>query len=251
MFQKSVWEKEYQTPLLVTGGLEPQNDFKRFIKWLRKDRKLSLEGLRVLDLGSGLGKNAIFLAERGAVVTGMEISEKAIEIALERARQVNIHVIIIPEEISMYLDSDSHGNDTLGVVTFLHADIGALYPFKDNSFNLVLDVISSNSLNEKGREVYIKEVQRVLKSGGYFFVRALAKDGDKNAENLLTLHPGKEKDTYIMPELGLTERVFSKEDFAATYSKYFTIEQLLKKSGYAIFKDKPYKRNYWLGYMQK
>lgn len=227
MSQESVWEREYENPQLVTGGTEPQGDVKRFIKWLRKDQKRALEGLRVLDLGSGLGKNAIFLAERGAIVTGLEISPKAIGTAEQRAEDAGVEV------------------------EFLLHDIGSHYSFNDASFDVALDIMSSNSLDEKGRAVYLKEADRVLKPGGYVFVRLLCKDGDKNAENLLRDHPGKEKDTYVMPGLKLTERVFSKEDFTTLYSKYFKIIKLERKSGYAQFAGRVYKRNYWVGYMQK
>lgn len=107
--------------------------------------------------------------------------------------------------------------------------------------------MSSNSLNEAEREIYLQEVSRVLKPGGHFFVRGLCKDGDKNAKNLIKLSPGKEHDTYINQDMNLVERVFSKEDFIETYSKYFEIQQLIKKTNYAEFKGQSYKRNYWLG----
>lgn len=265
MSQESIWEKEYHNPQLVTGSTEPQNDFKRFVKWLKKTRETSLEDLRVLDLGSGLGKNAIFLAERGAHVVGMEISKKAIEVATVRARNNSIpstpssqiYLGIHPKhykEGNATVDSDIRQNDTevlTGSISFLHADIGSPYAFADSSFDLVLDIMSSNSLDEQGRSVYLKEVNRVLKSEGYFFVRTLARDGDKNAENLLRNHPGKEKDTYVMPELNLIEHVFSTAYFTQMYEKCFTILKLETKYGYAQFKGRVFKRNYLLAYMQK
>lgn len=65
MTQYKVWESEYKNPKLITASDQPQLDFKHFIKWLRKTQHVDLEGLRVLDLGSGTGKNSIFSAERG------------------------------------------------------------------------------------------------------------------------------------------------------------------------------------------
>jgi SAM-dependent methyltransferase len=112
-------------------------------------------------------------------------------------------------------------------------------------------VTSSNSLDEKGRATYISEVSRVLRPGGYFFVRALAKDGNKNVKNLLKTNPGREYDTYIMPEIGLTERVFSREDFIKMYGQFFKILNLEKKTSYSTFNDRIYKRDYWLAYMKK
>jgi hypothetical protein len=115
----------------------------------------------------------------------------------------------------------------------------------------VLDVTSSNSLSEGERSIYLSETNRVLKNGGYFFVKALCRDGDTNAKYLLKNFPGKEKDTYIMPELGVTERVWSKEDFIIAYEKYFTILNLEKKTIYSRMNNRVYKRNFWVAYLKK
>ncbi|MDQ5970412.1 MAG: hypothetical protein QG603_189, partial [Patescibacteria group bacterium] len=157
MAQFSTWEEEYQDPKLVTKKAEPQNDTLRFFKYLKKEAQLELSNLNVLDLGSGTGRNANYLAELGNMVVGLEISNTAIDIAVERAKILNIQKN----------------------VKYLKQSIGVKYPFADEYFDLVLDVTSSNSLNEKERGVYLREVQRTLKNGGYFFVRALCKDADK------------------------------------------------------------------------
>ncbi len=227
MPQTDAWEREYRNPKLVTKKAEPQNDVKRFLKWLKKEQGVALEHLHVLDLGCGTGRNANYLAELGCIVTGFEISSTALRIAQERATE-------------------------LGVSPSYHLrSIGAPYQLSDDSIDLALDVTSSNSLNEHERSVYLTETARVLKTGGYIFVRALCKEGDANVKELLKRNPGSEYDTYVNTQMGLTERVFSREDFVATYSPLFSIEHLEKKSGYAHFNGRIYKRNYWLAYLKK
>lgn len=227
MPQEFVWEREYKTPQLLTKKAEPQTDTKNFLKFLRKTENVELKDLCVLDLGSGTGRNGNYIAKFGNKVIGLEISTTAVKLAKERA-------------------------EFLGVdATYKLGDFGSKFQFEDNYFDVVLDVISSNSLNEAERVIYLSEVSRVLKPGGYFFVRTLCKDGDKNAKNLLKDSPGKEHDTYINKDMGLTERVFSREDFVAMYEKYFKILRLMVKSNYTRFKGQPYKRNYWLAYMKK
>jgi len=227
MAQRNEWEKEYQDSKLVTSSQEPQNDFKRYYKFLKKVENVDFEGLRVLDLGCGTGKNSIFLAERGAICTGLEISETALKLGQQRARENNLFV------------------------TFLNKSFGDTLPFEDSSFDLVLDIMSSNSLTENERKTYLKETSRVLAPGGHFFVRLLALDADKNAQTLLKTHPGKEPGTYRLPEVGVTERVLTKQEFIDYYSPYFTILKLEKKSGYAHVGDRLFKRNYWIAYLQK
>jgi SAM-dependent methyltransferase len=136
-------------------------------------------------------------------------------------------------------------------VDYRLGDIGAPYAIDDESIDVILDVTSSNALDEKGREVYLKESHRVLKAGGYMFVRALCKDGNKNVKNLLIKNPGPEADTYIMPDLGITERVFSRDDFVKIYSQYFKILKLEKKTNYPTVDGRVYKRDYWIAYLQK
>ena len=227
MPQKNTWEREYQNPQLVKMGEEPRTDLKQYIKFLHKIESVYPENLTILDIGSGTGKHSNYLASMGNDVTGLEISSTAVELARLRAKEMNV------------------------AVDYRIADIGMPYHFSNEYFDLVIDVMSSNSLNEKEREIYLKEVLRVLKMGGHFFVRALCKDGDKNAKNLLRLNPGLEYDTYINKDMDLVERVFSHDDFVNMYSKYFKIQELIKKTNYAQFKGQSYKRNYWLAYMKK
>lgn len=225
--QGNIWDKEYKNPILVTKNDGPQADTLRFLKFLKKEQKFRVEDRNVLDLGCGTGRNSNYLAEKENRVIGIEISKTALNLAKERAIDLGVSV------------------------DYRLGDIGKPYNISDNSIDIILDVTSSNSLNEKGRETYLSEMNRILKNDGYIFVRALCKDGNKNVKNLLKDSPGREYDTYVLPEVGLTERVFGREDFIKTYSKYFKILNLEKKSGYTRFNGNVYKRDYWLAYLQK
>jgi SAM-dependent methyltransferase len=223
MPQKYAWDREYKNPLFITKGEKPQGDTLRFFKFYRKETGQAMSGLKILDLGSGTGRNAHYLAALGNEVFGLEISPTAIQIAEKKTTSAQ----------------------------FTEQSIGEKYPFPDNFFDIILDITSSNALTEKEREVYLQESFRVLKKGGYFFVRALNKDGDKNAKKLLAMFPGDEKDTYHMSKSHLIERVFSREDFHMAYASFFTILRLDKKSGYTRFDNQPFKRNYWIAYLKK
>lgn len=223
--QEDIWEREYTTPQLISLGVEPIKVVKNFTKWLRKNEKMELSNLNILDLGCGNAKNSFYIAEQGLnnKIVGIDISETALKYARELAPEGD----------------------------FIKQSIGAPLPFPDSSFDIILDVTSSNSLSESERAVYLKEIQRVIKPGGYLFIRALCKDGDKNAQNLLKEFPGREKDTYIMPDLGLTEKVFSREDLIAQYSSAFGNLYLDKETHYTKFNNQSYKRNFWVGGWRK
>lgn len=228
MAQFEIWENEYRNPKLISNSDEPQLDFRHFVKWLRKNEHVDLDGLRVLDLGSGTGKNSLFLSERGSNVTGIELSTTAVKIAEQRA-----------EERGLFAE-------------FIEGSFGNKLNFNDDQFDLIIDVVSSMSLSEKERTRYVSESARVLKPGGHMFIKTLCKDGDKNAEYLLEHFPGKEINTYVMPETGIVERVFSKEDIESLYiSANFKIQKLERKHSYTQFQGKSYKRYFWLIYLTR
>lgn len=225
MAQRDIWEKEYKKQQLMTNGDKPQQDTLDFIKYIRKEHTVAIENTTVLDLGCGTGRNSNYFAELGAKVTGIEISKTALQLAKDRAHEKNL------------------------IVTYIHQSMGNAFPMADASCDIVIDVTSSNSLTEAERAIYLAETNRVLKPGGYFFVKALCKDGDHNAKNLIKMSPGPEKDTYIMPQLGLTERVWTKDDFTQYYSQSFNMLYLEKKTNYSRLNNQSYKRNFWLAYL--
>ena len=247
MAQQDVWEKEYRDKKLV-GGDKPAASFRAFVKYLKKEYRRErrengepdsdgfvFQNMNILDLGSGEGKNALYCAERGAQVIGVEIARNAVETADLSAQKKDREIRVAK-----------------GTLRYELGSIGEKFDIQTNSQDIVLDVTSSNSLNEAERVIYLDEVERVLKPGGYFFVRALCKDGDENAKNLVRDFPGGEgeKDTYTMPDLGLTERVFTEADFRETYAR-FNIIKLKKEFHYTRFGDRSYKRAFWIAYLQR
>jgi len=235
---KQAWEQEYAEKRLMTGD-KPAKSFLRWTKWMSKqhkveeDREISWRTdfwnkKWILDLGSGEGKNAFYLAGLGAKVNCVEIAQNAVETTKNRAIQANLD----------------------DIVTVQQGSIGEKYNFTDNSFDAVIDVTSSNSLSERERAVYLSESARVLKPGGHVFVRALCKDGDDNAKYLIKNNPGPEKDTYVQPEWGLTERVFTESDIRELYGQYFEVLKLEKETHYTKLDGKKFKRNFWVMYLK-
>ncbi len=205
----------------------------RFVKFLKKEEKIEIAGRCVLDLGCGVGRNSFYFAELGARVTGLEISQTALNIAHKNLADTRLV------------------SRTVCDITYIKQNMGENFSLGNESYDIALDVTSSNSLTENERGVYLTETSRVLKPGGYLFVKALCKDGDENAKHLLKTSPGTEQDTYIMPDTLITERVWTREGFVATYEKYFTILRLEKKTSYTRVNNRIYKRNFWITYLQK
>lgn len=224
--QKS-WDEEYKKPKLVTQSHKPQKDFLRFIKWIKNNKHIDLySGIRVLDLGCGVGRNSFYMADNyGAQVEGYDFSQDAIE----KARKFHKHAL----------------------VNYRVRNIAEPFSMEDNSIDIILDVTTSNALNEKQRSLYLKECARVLKPGGYMYVRTLAKEGDKNAQKMVKDFYGGEYDTYTHPQLGVTERIFSGPDFKELYNQHLEVIRMERKTGYQRWGSQSYKRNYWNCYIKK
>lgn len=220
---KNAWEKEYEEKKLVNLGTEPQEDTKRFVKWLRKDRGVILENLKVLDAGCGNGRNSFYLHEQGSVTTGYDIASNVISEAKNRDRSLNFFVHDMSDELK----------------------------FADDSFDLVLDVTSSNSLNSKDRQKYLKETFRVLKSGGYMFLKTLCLEGDENAKYLIKNSPAKEVGMYKLPGTEITEKPFTEKEIREIYIEYADFLKIEKKFSYTRMNNRSYKRAFWIIYLQK
>lgn len=98
-----------------------------------------IEGKSILEIGCGLGVNAIILAQEGAQVTGLDLSSRRLEAVSE---------IIMENEIS-------------GIN--LVCGSGETLPFPDESF----DIVYTNAVMiHMDKPKAIKEIRRVLKPGG-------------------------------------------------------------------------------------
>lgn len=232
MSQQDAWEREYKAQQLLSPSNVPHADVMRFVRWLKKERRkegarLELEGLRVLDLGSGTGRNSYYFAGEGSVVTGFEFSPTALEMAKETARKEGLDI------------------------TYKLQDIGKPFPLPDGSIDIALDVTSSNSLSDAQRETYLRELNRVLVPSGYLFLRALSLEGDAHARELVKRYPGPDPDTYVHPDLKIIEKVFTRESLKAAYEPYFAIDKIDRVQHYATVAGRTYKRSYWICYLQK
>lgn len=227
MAQREAWEREYDTKSLIGGTSEPTQEVKNFFRYLRREGGVDLSHTRLLDLGSGVGKHTHYAATLGMKAVGVELARNAVREAQKRAQEAALDV------------------------EYREGDMGKPLPFKDASFDVVLDVMSSNSLTENERTIYLAEAHRVLAPHGFMLVRGLAKEGDRHAKTLLREAPGPEQDTYVLPGLNISERVFSEPDLRALYGTYFSILQYTRSAHYARFAGQVFKRMYFVLHLKK
>jgi ubiquinone/menaquinone biosynthesis C-methylase UbiE len=111
-------------------------------------------GGKILDLGCGSGREAIFLAKCGYDVIGVDVSVNALKIAEKRAHQAKVKV------------------------DFRQGSAYKL-PVADTSIDFINDRGLFHLVGEKDRPKYAAEARRVLKLGGILLIRGADSHWDK------------------------------------------------------------------------
>jgi SAM-dependent methyltransferase len=112
---------------------------------------------RVLDVGCGTGENALYLAEQGLEVLGVDGSELAIEKARFKAAERGLSVRFIVQN-ALELES---------LVTQFEAPFDAS---NDTAFDVALDAGMFHSFTDEERPVYARSLTSVLHPGGAFYL---------------------------------------------------------------------------------
>jgi phosphoethanolamine N-methyltransferase len=113
---------------------------------------INLEGLKVLDIGSGLGGPAIELAKHADVhVTGLEPQEWMV-----RQAEKNL---------------ENSKRDLLGTVDFIHMKPASdLKQFNDFSFDVIMSKETILHIPHEIKEEFCSEIYRVLKTNGLVII---------------------------------------------------------------------------------
>ncbi len=118
---------------------------------------------RALDLGCGMGRHAIYLAQQGWQVTGVDAVNRALRVARRRAAERQASVDFIQGDVTRL--------DRAGIV---------------GPFDLLLDSGCFHGLADEARHRYGESVTRVAKPGAQFllfaFARGQARLGPRGAD---------------------------------------------------------------------
>jgi len=195
------WDREYAEGGHLTLSDDAAEDFMKFTRWLtRQSGKKFLNPTQgALDLGCGNGRNLHYLHDTyGMHGVGYDNSAAAI-------KQAKLG------------DADT--------LRFEVRSIAGDLPCADASHTLVLDMMSSHFLSSEERTHLRDEVYRVLKPGGWFFVKTFLRDGDLHTARLLQEFPGTEEGTYIHPVMNVPEHVYYEHELISFLEERFVIHK--------------------------
>lgn len=223
----SFWDHEYANPENLKLSSDQSEDLEKFVRFVeRESGHTHLHvGASVLDLGCGNGRNLIYLARTfGVSGIGYDISSAAISQAKAASKDLPL--------------------------TYQVRSIAGDLEIPDGSQNIVLDMMSSHFLNNAERLHLREEINRVLKPGGYLFIKTFLKDGDRHTARLLAEAPGPDPDSYIHPVIGVPEYVFDEEALTEFFGAKFNLLKVYRSHKH-VSKGKARKRRTVSIYAQK
>jgi SAM-dependent methyltransferase len=226
---KENWEKVYSE--VFGGQWYPDEGVVRFtarflqrrmgIDAYEKKRKVG----RVLDAGCGNGRNIMFFAEQGFDVWGLDISEKAVEIA---------GAWIASKGLKAHLEA---------------GDITKNLPFKNSFFDVVVSLEVLDHIPISGAKRIMEEIDRILAGNGYIYITLRSTEdsecgrGEKVGNNTYVLQEGYEKgiiqhffDFKDVEELFKGFKIFDIELHERRFPDIYTVDKAFTQSSRGVKK---------------
>ena len=200
--QEQVWEQEHaeHKALPMVASVEPHSGVVSFAEYLTNKQVKPVR--KVVDIGCGKGRNAIYLATLGHEIYGLDY----IPFAINKARQL-AEEKRVSNKVHLY-----------------YAEIDKVWPFVDHFFDIAIDCFSSiNIETAEGRSVYKQEMYRTLKPGGYAFVTVVSANDDVESE-LIKQFPGEEKNSTLWPGNGKFQKDYDEQELREFYREFHIAE---------------------------
>ena len=195
-------------------GLKPDFILVHFLELFPKDP--------VLDLGMGEGRNAIFLAEKGFDVEGIDISKTAVKRCIQSAKERNVNI---------------------------RAHVGDLRDFKVREEKYTLIIAAGASLNflrkSEIEEIAVK-VRKGVKKEGFVYISVVSTD-EPLYEKLKAQQTPVEENTLYVSHIGTYVHYFTYKEVKELFPDFQTIIHL---GGLELdFHNKPHHHGiiYYLG----
>lgn len=181
------------------------------------------ERAKILDLGCGPGRHAIYTAQKGFKAHGLDLSDTALSYAKKWAKDLNLDVEIVK------------------------ADIEAI-PYQGNFFDAIIcfGVISHGTIGKI--KAILKEIQRILNDDGTALLTFLdisdfkKGNGEEIEENTFILNSGKER--------GIPHH-FSTKNEVQKLLEDFELEDLWLDEAMVEYDGKIVSNRHWIAQVRK
>lgn len=194
------WEKLHRQTDLSNNRINPSPIILDFLsRNIFPKINSSSKEQNCLEVGVGIGRNLICLAEHNYCGNyfGLDHTDEA----LNKAKQL--------------ADSKGYSN----IFHFVKGVAGEKFTFENNSFDFVFDIMAASTfiMGDNVRRAYAKEVNRILKPGGIFFVFTGNTDSDY-FNQLSEQRKGSEPGTFRRSMDGTMEKSYTKNEILSLYA---------------------------------
>ncbi len=205
------WDNEYKNASHLKLSTDHSEDLEKFTRWIIRQKRGDIlgAGQSAADVGCGNGRNLIFLARTfGMKGIGYDISSAAIAQAAAASRDLPL--------------------------AYLARSIAGPLDIPDASTSLVLDMMTSHFLRSSERTQLRDEIHRILKPGGFLFMKTFLADGDLHTRRLLKDFPGQEPGAYTHPVIGVDEYVYDEETLTEFLGERFIIRKIYRSHKHVL-----------------
>jgi len=228
---KRVWEDSFAEQIAIQAyNTAPAEAVIRTVSYYLRDRAeqgAGAQGMRFLEMGCGAGPNLLWLAQKGIIVSGVDVAPTALRLAQET------------------LERNGFGKQ---IGTLLEASVTSV-PLPDASFDGIIESCVFQHLARADREAAFREVGRLLKPGGVFVgymldaghtvYRMKQKDELADDPGTLVLQDGKSK--VYLTNIGVSH-FYRREEYDRLLAGFRVIDPCL--TTYYIPKAEAQKRGY-------
>ena len=204
--------------------VEPSGSVQDFVLWLREQ---AIKDGHALDIGTGHGRNSIFLAKQGFEVTGLDYMTNNCEIVRAKAEA-----------------------EQLPINAICH-DIKEPWPVNDNSVDIVIDTFCfKHQIDPEAQKFYVQELYRVMKPGAFYLMTLVSRnDGYYGDLDAIPTENGE----YVVtdPVLGVHSRIYTEQEVLDLFADQLMIVESTVREKEELMYGEYYRRETLMFIMQK
>jgi SAM-dependent methyltransferase len=218
------WEKELSQKHAIPSSTraEPAKALVLFVELLGL-----ASPLKVLDAGSGNGRNTVYLAQRGCEVTAVDFCDFALKETQKRVAEAGLTRKV--SIVRHFLDDPA--------------------PFARESFDFVLDsYVSCHFLNEEICRNYLLDLARITKSGGHLLSIFFSNE-DEYYSQLLKNSP--DGSLVCDPANGIWKRLYTERQARTLFPAVLEPQYFMKFEFLDTVLGNPYRRVLFISVLTK
>ncbi|MBN8828278.1 MAG: class I SAM-dependent methyltransferase [Sphingobacteriia bacterium] len=193
---ENLWSKEYQAKGVPSSFKEtPSSNLVDFLRLFSKEK---LSDSKALDIGCGKGRHSFYLAEKGYLVTGIDIVATNID-------EINNAAL----------------NSALPIKAYKR-DLSENWHLENEKFDIAIDCFCFKHLiSIESRENYLNELNRYLKPKAYYLLTL--SDIDDAYYKQFPVRKEEELQVILDPVNNIESILYAKEQILNFFSKYFDL----------------------------